>query len=42
MAITDYQKIMLPLLKFTADQKEHSIRQAIDALANEFKLTDDE
>ncbi|MBF8265304.1 MAG: restriction endonuclease [Dehalococcoidia bacterium] len=42
MAIPDYQKLMLPLLKFTADQEEHSVRQAFDAIAEGFKLTDAE
>jgi len=30
MPIPDYQSIMLPLLKFAGDKKEHSIREAID------------
>jgi restriction system protein len=42
MAIPDYQAVMLPLLKFTADQQEHSIRQAVEALANTFQLSDKE
>lgn len=42
MAIPDYQSIMLPLLKFSADQKEHSLREAIEALAKQFHLTDEE
>lgn len=42
MAIPDYQSIMLPLLKFASDDKEHSLREAIDYLADEFKLTDEE
>ncbi len=42
MSIPDYQSIMLPLLKFSKDQKEHSLRESIEALANEFKLTDQE
>jgi len=42
MAIPDYQSIMLPLLKFAGDQEEHSLRQAIDALAQEFQLSDEE
>jgi len=40
--IPDFQKIMLPLLKFSGDQKEHSISEAISSLAAEFKLTPDE
>lgn len=42
MAIPDYQTIMLPLLKFVADQKEHSVHEAVKFLANEFNLSDDE
>jgi restriction system protein len=33
---------MLPLLKFSGDGKEHSLREAIDVLAQAFALTDDE
>ncbi|MBD2365382.1 restriction endonuclease [Anabaena minutissima FACHB-250] len=40
MLIPDYQTIMLPLLKFTIDQKEHSLREAIEALADHFQLTE--
>jgi restriction system protein len=42
MAIPDYQTIMLPLLRFSGDGKEHSTRESIEYLANQFKLTDDE
>jgi restriction system protein len=42
MAIPDYQSIMLPLLQLAGDQKEHSLREAIEALADEFNLTDEE
>jgi len=42
MTIPDYQSIMLPLLKFAGDQEEHSLRQAIDSLAQEFQLSDEE
>jgi len=42
MAIPDYQSIMLPLLTFAGDQQEHSLRQAIDSLAQEFELSDEE
>ncbi len=41
MAIPDYQSIMLPLLKYVGDNKEHSLRETIDALANEFQLNDE-
>jgi len=42
MSIPDYQSIMLPLLTFAGDGQEHSSREAINHLANEFGLTDDE
>jgi restriction system protein len=42
MAIPKYQTLMLPLLKMAGDKREHSLREAIDKLANEFKLTDAE
>lgn len=42
MAIPDFQTIMLPLLRFCADGKEHANQEALDALATEFGLTNDE
>lgn len=42
MAIPDFQSIMLPLLKFCSDGKEHLNREALDALAQEFGLTEKE
>jgi restriction system protein len=42
MAIPDYQTCMLPLLKHYGDGHEHTNRDSIDALAKEFKLTDEE
>ena len=42
MAIPDYQTVMLPLLRVVSDQDEHSIRAAIEKLAAEFKLSDEE
>ncbi len=42
MAIPDYQTIMLPLLKFASDKKEHSTQETIDALSEEFGLTEEE
>ena len=42
MAIPDYQTIMLPLLKFAGDDQEHSLRGTIEALADEFRLSDEE
>jgi restriction system protein len=40
--IPDFQKIMLPLLQFSGDQKEHSISETISHLGKEFNLTEDE
>jgi len=42
MAIPDYQTCMLPLLRFYADGQEHSFREAVETLAEEFRLTDTE
>ena len=40
MAIPDYQSVMLPLLRYAADEQEHSVREAIEALADQFHLSD--
>lgn len=40
--IPKYEEIMLPFLKFISDGKEHSLTETHDALAKEFKLTDEE
>jgi len=42
MTIPDFQTIMLPLLKYASDKKEHHIREAIEYLAKYFSLTDEE
>jgi len=42
MPIPDYQSLMRPLLAFAADGVEKKIGDAIDALAIQLKLTDDE
>ena len=42
MAIPDYQSVMLPLLKVAADGEEHHIRAAINQLASQFGLTEEE
>ena len=41
VTIPDYQTVMLPLLRFAADKREHSTREAIEELANLFGLTED-
>jgi restriction system protein len=40
--IPDFQSIMLPLLKYASDEKEHHNRDAIEQLANEFNLSEEE
>ena len=42
MPIPDYQTVMLPLLKFSGDRREHSLREAINTLSNHFNLTEKE
>jgi restriction system protein len=42
MAIPDYQTVMLPLLRFLGDGKEHSQVESVDAVSSEFRLTADE
>src|ERR1039458_7452583 len=42
MSIPDYQSLMLPLLKLASDGQEHSFPNIVDALAEEYKLTDAE
>jgi restriction system protein len=39
MAIPDYQKCMLPLLRVLSDDQEHRFADVIDAVANHFDLT---
>lgn len=40
--IPDYQSIMLPLLRFISDKKEHKMRNVTDGLADQFGVTEDE
>lgn len=42
MPIPDYQSIMLPVLRFSEDQREHTNREAVETLADLFQLTEDE
>jgi len=42
MTIPDYQTVMLPLLDFVSDGKEHRVKAAIEALADNFRLSDEE
>jgi restriction system protein len=42
MAIPDFQTLFLPLLKLAGDGREHSLDEAILALAAQFRLSEDE
>jgi restriction system protein len=42
MPIPDYQATMLPFMRLAGDRAEHSLREAIEVLAKEFKLTEQE
>jgi restriction system protein len=42
MPIPDFQTTMLPLLTFTSDNREHSLRETIENLAIHFTLTPEE
>ena len=42
MAIPVFQQIMLPLLQLLEDKQEHSLRQVIDSLTNQFNLSPEE
>jgi len=40
MAVPDFQSLMMPLLRIAANGQEHSLAEARDVLAAEFKLSD--
>lgn len=42
MTIPDYQTVMLPLLRLASDEHEHSSRGAIEKLADQFELSEQE
>lgn len=42
MPIPDYQSVMMPLLKVAADGQEHHVIDAINILADQFGLTEEE
>lgn len=42
MPIPDYQTLMLPLLRLAGDNAEHRFREAVEQLALEFGITDEE
>jgi restriction system protein len=42
MPVPDYQTVMLPLLRLTSDGNEHTLVQSAEAIADEFRLADEE
>lgn len=42
MAIPSYEDMMLPLLNFTSDKKEHSIYEAIEYIKNYYEISEEE
>jgi len=42
MPIPDFQSLMLPLLRLAGDRQEHAFRAAVDVLAEQFSLTEQE
>jgi restriction system protein len=42
MAMPDYQSVMLAVLKLAGDGKVDSLRETVDTLADQFRLTDEE
>jgi restriction system protein len=40
--VPDYQKLMLPILQFAGDGKEHSLSEAADAIAQHFALSEED
>lgn len=39
MAVPDYQTLMLPLLRLAADDQDHRFRDAVESLADDFRLS---
>jgi hypothetical protein len=42
MAVPDFQTLMLPLLKLAGDGQPHTLAEAVERLAEEFQLSDDD
>jgi len=42
MAVPDFQSLMLPLLKLAGDGQPHTLAEAVEQLAQEFQLSDDD
>ncbi|MEP7272413.1 MAG: DUF262 domain-containing protein [Acidobacteriota bacterium] len=42
MAVPDFQSLMLPLLRLTGDAEVHTLAEAVDRLAQEFQLSEND
>ena len=42
MTVPDFQTLMLPLLKLAGDGQQHTLAEAVERLAEEFQLSDDD
>ena len=42
MPVPDYQSLMLPLLQFVEDGKDHTLAQAAEIIANKWGLSEEE
>lgn len=42
MAIPDYQSLMLPVLEYTGDGRDHTLRDAVETMAKQFGVTEAE
>ncbi len=42
VAVPDFQTLMLPLLKLASDGQQHTLAEAVERLAQEFQLSDDD
>jgi restriction system protein len=42
MAVPDFQTLMLPLLELASDGQRHNLAEAIERMAQEFQLSDDD
>jgi restriction system protein len=42
MAVPDFQSLMLPMLRLAGDGQQHGLSEAVEWLAQEFHLSDDD
>lgn len=40
MPVPDYQEFMLPILRLASDRQEHRLRDTVETMADEFRITD--